>query len=294
MPRFEGRSAGAEGAACVKTQCRFRFDRINIQRLFPAGKPAVVSVCFPLKSGRQFDPAKNGGTFLRYYRYKNTDKNLQNAFKAQYKALARDEKRIFRRKRCLEKLGFMIVPVVFSSCMAIGAILMKCFPKPDTQLLNFLMIVCKAAAVLILIIASGALALGASLPLWRKAEALHIPTMQKAICSKACGHLRDYYDLQEPYIITKCFDATDRRFRNHDVCIFVAEDELCITGDLVHGFLYGERDLGCYAFEREEILLFRQKDGNRSVTELRTDGAVFMLGDRAKGFIDKHFIAKDG
>lgn len=229
---------------------------------------------------------------MRYYRYKNTAKNLQNAFKAQYKTLARDEKRIFRRKRCLEKMGFLIVPVVFFSCMAIGAILIKRFPKPDTQLLNVFMIVCKAAAVLILIIASGALALGLSVPFWRKAESLHIPTMQKEICAKACGHLRDYYDLQAPYINTKCYDATDRRFRNHDVCIFVAEDELRITSDLVHGFLYGERDLGCCAFNREEIILSRQKDGNRFATELRTDGAVFLLGDRAKGFIDQNFIGK--
>lgn len=59
--------------------------------------------------------------------------------------------------------------------------------------------------------------------------------MKKKIFSKACGHLRDYYELQEPYIITNCFEATDKNFKNHDVCIFVVGDELRLTTDLVRG-----------------------------------------------------------
>lgn len=59
------------------------------------------------------------------------------------------------------------------------------------------------------------------------------------------------------------------------------------------GFLHGERDLGCYAFKREEITLSRQKNGNHLVAELRADNTEFMLGYRAKGFIDKNFVAKE-
>ena len=98
--------------------------------------------------------------------------------------------------------------------------------------------------------------------------------------------------MQEPYIVTKCFDATDKKFRNHDVCIFIVEDELRITTDLVHGFLHGERDLGCYAFKLNEIFLEKQQSGNHLVAELKADNTVFLLGYRAKGFIDKEFVAK--
>lgn len=104
--------------------------------------------------------------------------------------------------------------------------------------------------------------------------------------------MRDYYQLQEPYIITKCFDATDKKFRNHDVCIFIVEGELRITADLVRGFLHGERDLGCYAFMPNEIILSKQQNGNHLVAELRADDNVFLLGYRAKGFIEKSYIAK--
>ena len=96
--------------------------------------------------------------------------------------------------------------------------------------------------------------------------------------------------MQEPYIITKCFDAADKRFRDHDVCIFLVGDELRITTDLVRGFLHGERDLGCYAFSRKEITVSKQQDGEHLVAELKSDNAFFMLGYRAKGFIEKNFL----
>lgn len=117
--------------------------------------------------------------------------------------------------------------------------------------------------------------------------------MKKKIFSKACSHLRDYYGLQEPYIITKCFDATDKKFKNHDVCIFAVNDELRITTDLIHGFLYGERDLGCYVFRREEITLSKQKNGSQLILELRAQDTAFWLGYRAKKFIEKEYINKE-
>ena len=104
--------------------------------------------------------------------------------------------------------------------------------------------------------------------------------------------LKEQYKLlmQEPYIITKCFDAADKRFRDHDVCIFLVGDELRITTDLVRGFLHGERDLGCYAFSRKEITVSKQQDGEHLVAELKSDNTFFVLGYRAKGFIEKNFL----
>ena len=144
----------------------------------------------------------------------------------------------------------------------------------------------------ILLIIGAVLTFVLTMPLWKKVGSFNIPSMKKEIFSKACEHLRDYYKLQEPYIITKCFDATDKKFQNHDVCIFVVGDELRLTTNIVRGFLYGERDLGCYAFKQEEITLSKQKNGDRLVAELRADNAIFLLGYRAKGFINKNFFVK--
>ena len=230
------------------------------------------------------------GTTLRYYKYKNTDKNINNALKEQYKTLTEDEKRTFRREKRWRKFSTIVSLVIYISLVVTGIFLLKSIPLPSAWFLEILVIVGEVIIGFILLIASGVLTVALTMPLWKKVESFHIPSIKKDIFSKACKHLRDYYQLQEPYLITKCFDSTDKKFENHDVCIFVVGDELRITTDLVRGFLHGERDLGCYAFKKEEITLSKQNVGNHLIAELKTNNIVFLLGYRAKGFIDKSFL----
>ena len=206
--------------------------------------------------------------------------------------MTKDEKRTFRKEKHWRKFSAIVSLVIYISCIVSGIFLIKSIPLPSAWFLEALVIVGEVIVGFILLIAGGVLTVALTMPLWKKVESYHIPSMKKEIFSQACIHLRDYYQLQEPYIITKCFDATDEKFRNHDVCIFVVGDELRITADLVRGFLHGERDLGCYVFRQDEITISKQQDGNHLVAELRADDTVFLLGYRAKGFIDNKFIAK--
>jgi hypothetical protein len=227
---------------------------------------------------------------LRYYKYKNTDKNINNALQEHYKTLTEDEKRTFRKEKRWRKFSTIVSLIIYISCIVAGIFLLKSIPLPSAWFLEILVIVGEVIIGFILLIASGVLTVALTMPLWKKVESFHIPSIKKDIFSKACKHLRDYYQLQEPYLITKCFDSTDKKFENHDVCIFVVGDELRITTDLVRGFLHGERDLGCYAFKKEEITLSKQNVGNHLIAELKANNIVFLLGYRAKGFIDKSFL----
>ena len=227
---------------------------------------------------------------MRYYKYKNTDKNINNALKEQYKTLTEDEKRTFRKEKRWRKFSTIVSLIIYISCIVAGIFLLKSIPLPSAWFLEILVIVGEVIIGFILLIASGVLTVALTMLLWKKVESFHIPSIKKDIFSKACKHLRDYYQLQEPYLITKCFDSTDKKFENHDVCIFVVGDELRITTDLVRGFLHGERDLGCYAFKKEEITLSKQNVGNHLIAELKANNIVFLLGYRAKGFIDKSFL----
>ena len=227
---------------------------------------------------------------MRYYKYKNTDKNINNALKEQYKTLTEDEKRTFRKEKRWRKFSTIVSLIIYISCIVAGIFLLKSIPLPSEWFLESLVIVGEVIIGFILLIASGVLTVALTMPLWKKVESFHIPSIKKEIFSKACKHLRDYYQLQEPYLITKCFDSTDKKFENHDVCIFVVGDELRITTNLVRGFLHGERDLGCYAFKKEEITLSKQNVGNHLIAELKANNIVFLLGYRAKGFIDKSFL----
>ena len=230
---------------------------------------------------------------MRYFRYKNTDKNVNNALKEQYKTLTEDEKRTFRKKKRWQKFSTIVTLTVLICCITAEIFLLKSIPVPNDKFLEVLVIVGKVIVGFILLIVSGGLTAILTTPLWKKVETFDIPLMKKEIFSKACKHLRDYYQLQEPYIITKCFEATDKNFPNHDVCIFIVGDELRITTDLIRGFLHGERDLGCYAFKIEEITLLKRNNGMHLAAELRADNTVFLLGYRAKGFIDKFLNSKN-
>ena len=230
---------------------------------------------------------------MRYFRYKNTDKSVNNALKEQYKTLTEDEKRTFRKKKRWQKFSTIVTLTVFICCIIAEIFLLKSISVPNDNFLEVLVIVGKVIVGFILLIVSGSLTAILTTPLWKKVETFDIPLMKKEIFSKACKHLRDYYQLQEPYIITKCFEATDKNFQNHDVCIFIVGDELRITADLIQGFLHSERDLGCYALKTEEITLLKRNNGKHLVAELRADNTVFLLGYRAKGFIDNFLNSKN-
>lgn len=229
---------------------------------------------------------------MRYFRYQNTNKNLNIALKEQYKTLTEDEKRTFRREKCWRNFCTVVTLFIYCAFIAAGVFLLKTIPQPHTWFLKLLVMSGMFLIGLILLIAGGVLTVFLTIPLWKRVESFHIPSIKKDIFSKACQHLRDYYRLQKPYMITKCFDSTDRKFKNHDVCIFIVGDELRLTADLVRGFLHGERDLGCYAFKRHEITLSKLQEGNHLIAELKAENTAFLLGYRAKGFIDKNFINK--
>ena len=57
---------------------------------------------------------------MRYFRYKNTDKNINNALKEQYKTLTKGEKRTFRREKRWRKFSTAVTFAVFFSCIVFG------------------------------------------------------------------------------------------------------------------------------------------------------------------------------
>ena len=231
---------------------------------------------------------------MRYFRYKNTDKTINNALQEQYKTLTANERHTLRKQRRW-RIFATIVILLFSIASFVTAVLpTESIPRPSAWYWFVPYFIGKGLITGIMLIVGCVLGFVLVKPLLEKIDSFRIPSMKKEIFSKACAHLRNYYNLQKPYIVTKCFNATDKKFQNHDVCLFIVGDELRITTDLVRGFLHGERDLGCYAFKKEEITLTKLENGKHLIAELKADNQVFLLGYRAKGFIDKNFINRSG
>ena len=229
---------------------------------------------------------------MRYFKYKNTNKNMNNALKERYLSLTKDEKSTVRKEKVLRRFSSIVAFIIFFSCMFVSFWFIVKIPAQINLWAETLVVIGKTLLFFALLIVCGILAYVITIPLWKKVGSFNLPMMKKEIFSKACGHLRDYYELKEPYIITKCYDSSDKRFMNHDVCIFIVNDELRITTDLVRGFLYGYRDLGCYVLERNEIELSKKSDDNLLIAELKAGETFFLLGYRAKRFIENSFLSR--
>lgn len=227
---------------------------------------------------------------MKYFKYTNTGKAHTSALKAQYKALTVDEKRIVRRERMWRRILNVLSYLIFFAFMAAVFVFLKCIPAPEEIFFKILTAIGKFIIFFFLSILGGILAILLTTPVQKKLSSYQIPAMKKDIFSRACAHLREFYGIREPYILTKCYDSSDRKFRDHDVCIFMADGELRITTDLINGFLYGERDLGCYAFKTEEIVLTKQNYNGRLAVELKSGDTVFLLGNRAMGYIKRNLL----
>ncbi len=227
---------------------------------------------------------------MRYFKYYDTSKTEKAALKKQYAELTKEEQRIARKEKTQRIIGISVFAIVAAVCFVASLLVILEIPEPKNLFLNILINIGKSLITLIAVIISLIIGALAASPIFKIADSKH-KTMKKQILSEACLHLREYYKLGEPCIVTKCYESSDKKFTNHDVCIFVVEDELRITVNLLHGFFNGENDLGCYVFKRDEISVTKKQGEKLLIAELKAGDMVFLLGYRAKRFIENNFIS---
>ena len=230
---------------------------------------------------------------MRYFKYNDAKKYINAVLKEQYASLTRDEKKTYRKWRFLRRLSIIVGLIIFLSVCIAGFCAITLIPVPEEWWWTVVYGIGIFPLGILVLIISGLFMYYLTLPMQKMAEKYDLLLLKKKIPSKACAFLRDYYELSEPYVLTKCFECTDAKFNMHDVCLFITNDELRITTDLISGFLHGERDLGCYCFKKEEISVTKRQDGKNLIAELKTENVVFLLGYRAKSFIEKNFISKN-
>ena len=227
---------------------------------------------------------------MRYFKYKGLQTTEDPVLRAQYAEYQKQEERLARRDTALGGIGCGLFLLVTGACFGFSVQGLTQIPEPEGNV--FLMIAYMFGIAIFGMVGmalSIIIGLLISVPIWKRANRRRIS--RQDILSKACEHLREFYGLQEPCIVTKCYDASDKKFKNHDVCIFVVGDELRITTNLKNGFFQEEKDLGCHAFLRDEITLTKIEGEKFLMAELKAGETTFLLGYRAKGFIEKNFLA---
>ena len=227
---------------------------------------------------------------MRYFRYKGPKTTEDPILREEYKKFIENEKKLMRRCDRAEGIGCGLVLLVTGACLSFSIWGLTQIPQPEGNafliIAYILGIVVLGFGMAVISLAIGGLT-AATIFNWVGKKR----NSRERILLKACEHLREYYGLQEPCIVTKCYESSDKKFKNHDVCIFVADEELRITTNLKNGFIHSEKDLGCHAFLRDEISLTKIEGEKFLMAELKAGETTFLLGYRAKGFIEKNFLA---
>ena len=226
---------------------------------------------------------------MRYFKYKGLQTTEDPVLRAQYAEYQKQEERFARRDMALGGIGCGLFLLVTGACFGFSVLGLTQIPEPEGNV--FLMIAYMLGIAILGMVGmalSIIIGLLISVPIWKRANRR---ISRRDILSKACEYLREYYGLQEPCIVTKCYDASDKKFKNHDVCIFVVGDELRITTNLKNGFFREEKDLGCHAFLRDEVTIDKIEGEKFLMAELRAGETTFLLAYRAKGFIEKNFLS---
>jgi hypothetical protein len=227
---------------------------------------------------------------MRYFKCANP-KAVNRETVAQDVCFAEQEKKNDRQGKGLHYAANALFALVSLAAFVGCGFLIAQIPVPKNPFLFILLIAGK------LLLGVGALVVSVlfghlvSSPIAEKAQKKSAARKRQAF-EESLTSLREFYGWKEPCVVTKCYESSDKAFKNHDVCIYVTENELRIAANLKYGFSNREKDLGCYAFAPDEISLTQIQEESFLAAELKAGDIVFRLGRRAKGYIEKNFIFK--
>ncbi len=221
---------------------------------------------------------------MRYFKYEGKIPDLENT-KISLKNMAAEERKRHCRAIWLHRLGTVVFWVIFLSVLVVLIWIWNFLkPKDGFLLSEILFEVGRCLWGLVATCIGGVLGALAAAPLWGWLEQSK-EQYRRQILNEACAHLREFYHFQEPFAVTKCYESTDRKFSRHDVCLFVVDGELRITANLHYGFFHPEKDLGCYAVQKQEITLQDTQHKDRSAVELTAGNVTFCLSSKIKPFL---------
>lgn len=199
--------------------------------------------------------------------------------------LTAEEQKNDRFAKALDVLSVILFWMVFIAAGILCFVAIRRIPMPQHTILCILLIFGKGLLITAALLLSVLLGGLVTTPICAKAQQKR-SIQKREVMDKALQSMRAYYGWREPCMVTKCYDASDRRLVRRDICLFFADGELRLTADLKHGLSPKETDPGCYAFRTDELSLRHIREGNILVTELQAGEMVFRLGRRAKGFIE--------
>lgn len=226
---------------------------------------------------------------MRYFKCPPPDKAENEKFKKQHAELLIKEKACKKKEKILHRIYWILFFVIFCSVTVVGTWLVWQIPEPKSILLCAGLYLTQFISIFVFMIVGAIIAALVVSPLDKKIKNT-AKKLKKSTLDSASEYLRIYYGLTDAFVITKCYDATDRKFKNHDICLFVKDNELCLCTNLVNGLLNSDKDLGCYAFTKEEITLTERVTDKYTAAVLACGETEFVLGKRVRAWIERNYF----
>lgn len=132
---------------------------------------------------------------MRYFRYENTNENLNNDLKEQYKTLNNCEKRIFRKEKMRQKIITAVSIFIYIVAVAAGLCLLNLIPQPNGLFWRLLVGAGKLIAALFILVICGVLTVELTKGLWKKPNRSMSPQRKKKSYQKpvvTCGIVMVY------------------------------------------------------------------------------------------------------
>lgn len=111
-----------------------------------------------------------------------------------------------------------------------------------------------------------------------------LPEVKNDMIQKVINQRMKFYGLTKNYIVTKCYQSSNEVLNNKDVLICCCNNKIKLTNDFYHSVF----DFGCYEFDLYEVTYLNIKEDGLIKTKLSIKDMTFILGYRAKTFIEKN------
>ena len=113
-------------------------------------------------------------------------------------------------------------------------------------------------------------------------------TANVEIAKAVSDELRSFYSFSgNDYVVTKCYESSDNRFKDKDIVLYRAGEEIRIAVNLNHNFYSSGKDLGCYIVSKNEISVVKTVHKGINAAELKFSDQIFLLGKRAISFLNQ-------
>ncbi len=222
---------------------------------------------------------------MNYYKYKNDRRIEKRLLKERLHKLTENQQRNHRVNRIMLKASFFLFVVMFIAMFILSLKVVTSYINNDILI---------GITMSILVVFSVMLPILFLIPIIHFIEKRYpfygLSDISRDMRINSNSDLFQYYQINDNYIVTKCYDCSNLDLVNKDLMLYFHDGKLRITND----FTRSSYDFGCFEFEINEIEVSYDRTTELLKTVITTEDMRLVLGRRAKPYLRKKGVQANG